>query len=73
MGGKYRETDYLYASARVRALEGKIAGTDALGRMTDARSPMEVMGMLPDYGFELIYRDGEAKALFCGRKRLPRR
>ena len=61
MGGKYRETDYLYASARVRALEGKIAGADALGRMTDARSPMEVMGMLPDYGFELIYRDGGGK------------
>lgn len=60
MAEKYRDTDYVYGSARVRAMENRLAGQDALNRMVEARSVAEIVAMLPDFGFELIYADTPA-------------
>ena len=57
MSGKYRETDYLYASARIRALEAGLLGEEALWRMAEAKSSAEILSALPDFGFTLC-REG---------------
>ncbi len=57
MSGKYRETDYLYASARIRALEAGLLGEEALWRMAEAKSSAEILSALPDFGFT-ICREG---------------
>ena len=54
MEGKYKNTDYMYASARVRALEGRIVGRERLERMLEARSSAEILSSLGEYGFELV-------------------
>ena len=54
MEGKYRSTDYMYASARVRALEGRIVGRERLERMLEARSSAEILSSLGEFGFELV-------------------
>ncbi|MBO5938237.1 MAG: V-type ATPase subunit [Clostridia bacterium] len=54
MEGKYRNTDYMYASARIRALEGRIAGRERLERMIEARSSGEILSSLGEYGFSLV-------------------
>lgn len=51
MAGRYRESDYLYSSARIRALEGQRIGRDRLERMLEVQSSDEVMAMLADHGF----------------------
>ncbi|MBE6546287.1 MAG: hypothetical protein E7668_02450 [Ruminococcaceae bacterium] len=57
MSGKYKETDYLYASARIRALEAGLLSEEALGRMAEARSSEEILATLPDWGFT-VCREG---------------
>ena len=52
MAVKYRETDYMYASARIRALEAGIADEDRLFRAAEAASAREVLVGLSEYGFE---------------------
>ena len=52
MAQKYRETDYMYASARIRALEGGIADGDRLAHLCEAASARDVLSALSDYGFE---------------------
>ena len=51
MAGKYRESDYLYGSARIRALEGQRIGRDRLERMLEVHTSDEVMTMVADHGF----------------------
>ncbi len=64
MAGKYKETDYMYGSARVRALEGLLVGRERLEHMLEAKSSSDILASLPDYGFELIYdREGESESL----------
>lgn len=58
MAAKYRETEYVYSSARVRSLEGSIVGRERLEHMTEAKSTAEIIAMLPEYGFELVFREG---------------
>lgn len=52
MAQKYRETDYMYASARIRALESGIADADRLSHLCEAASARDVLSMLSEYGFE---------------------
>ena len=59
MALKYRETDYMYASARVRALESGIADGDRLARAAEAASAREALAMLSEFGFE---SEGEGKS-----------
>ena len=60
MAQKYRDTDYLYGSARVRAMEGRLISRDRIEHMLEARSTEEIVAMLPDLGFTLRYA-GEDK------------
>ena len=54
MAAKYRETDYLYGSARVRALEPRLLSREKLEHMLEARSSDEILAMLPEFGFTLV-------------------
>lgn len=49
---RYNETDYMYGSARVRALEGGIVGADRLNHLAEAESSAQIMSMLSELGFE---------------------
>ncbi len=60
MAQKYRDTDYLYGSARVRAMEGRLLTREKTEHMLEARSAGEILAMLPDLGFTLRYA-GEDK------------
>lgn len=53
MAVKYRDTDYMYSSARVRALEVRLAAKENIERMLDAPSASDVIATLVDYGFEI--------------------
>ena len=54
MAAKYQATDYLYGSARVRALETKLIGRERTERMLEARNAGEILASLEEHGFELI-------------------
>ncbi len=54
MAVRYNDTDYMYSSTRVRALEVKLASSDALFRMCEAASSADICASLGDYGFEPI-------------------
>ena len=54
MAMKYHATDYMYGSARVRALEGKLVSRERLEHMLEAKSTADVLAMLPDYGFTVV-------------------
>lgn len=58
MAAKYRETDYMYASARVRAMEGSLAGSERLAHLCDMRSAEEVLAALGEHGFESLSEEG---------------
>lgn len=60
MAGKYKATDYLYGSARVRALETKIVGRERLERMLEARSAGEILASLGEHGFEIVRNESGA-------------
>ncbi|MGM9683479.1 MAG: V-type ATPase subunit [Eubacteriales bacterium] len=57
MADKYNETEYMYGSARVRALENSLVGAERLYRMADAKSSDEIISSLPDAGFDIIYAE----------------
>ena len=61
MAEKYRESDYLYGSARIRALEGQRIGKDRLERMLEANTSDDVMAMLSDHGFTWSGTDGASR------------
>jgi len=48
---KIQEMDYLYAVARVRALENKLIGTDGYRRMAEARTEEEALKVLLEAGY----------------------
>ena len=54
MAAKYQATDYMYGSARVRALETKIVGRERIERMLEARSSGEILASLGEHGFEVV-------------------
>ncbi len=54
MAVRYKDTDYMYSSTRVRALEIKLATRETLERMLDANSAADVIAMLGDLGIETV-------------------
>ena len=48
---KIQEMDYLYANARVRALENKLIGTDGFRRMAEAKTEEEALKVLQEAGY----------------------
>ena len=63
MALKYRGTDYMYASARVRALESGIADGDRLCRAAEAENAREALLMLSEYGFQGEENDSREEIL----------
>ena len=55
MAKSYNATEYMYSSARIRALETRIAGKEQIVRLTDADSVEAVQNSLVDFGFETAY------------------
>lgn len=54
---KLQDTEYMYGTTRVRALENRIPGTDRMNLLCDAKSVGEVMNRLGDCGITLPEED----------------
>lgn len=54
---KYNENDYIYGSARIRALENNIIGTERCLRMCDVRDKSELYRLLDEFGLKIIGDD----------------
>ena len=48
---KIKDTEYLYASARVRALEAKLISREVIERMLDAESASDAAKILQELGY----------------------
>lgn len=59
MAKGYNPIEYMYSSARIRALETKIASKDRMWHLADADSADAVMTQLGDFGFEMA-KEGES-------------
>ena len=57
MAKGYKATEYMYSSARLRALETAIAGREQISRFVDADGAQSIISALSEYGFELVYND----------------
>ena len=62
---RYNETDYMYGSARVRALESGIVGADRLNRLIEADSSAQIMAMLSELGFDAEAQDSREDVLLA--------
>ena len=51
---KYKDTDFMYASARVRALENSVISREKTEHLLEAKTPSDIIAALPEYGFEII-------------------
>jgi V/A-type H+-transporting ATPase subunit C len=51
MPASYRDTDYMYSSARLRALEAKMLGREGCERLLMAGSTDEMLGLLAEFGY----------------------
>ncbi len=47
----YKDTDYLFISGRIRALEGKLLTRDRMERMLEAQTPMDAAKVLVECGY----------------------
>ena len=54
MAKGYNPTEYMYSSARLRALETRIATRERMRQMADAQSSNAVISQLADFGFEAV-------------------
>ena len=60
MAKGYKPTEYMYSSARIRALENKLVSREDILRFADAGDVKSIISSLDDYGFEVSYtKDGE--------------
>ncbi len=57
---KYSETDYLYGSSRIRALENRMVGREKLAALMEARSVGEVMARMAEFGLTGADERGDA-------------
>jgi len=55
-----KKTDYLYASARIKAIELKLLSRDKLLRLSDAKSPEDALKMLSEFGWPEITKPNMA-------------
>lgn len=55
----YNATEYMYSSARIRAMETRIASKEQLSRMAEAHSSENILFQLSDFGFEAVYCHGK--------------
>ncbi|MBQ9151438.1 MAG: V-type ATPase subunit, partial [Clostridia bacterium] len=66
---KLQPTEYMYASARMRALENRLVGRERMELLIEARSSDEVMDRLAEYGISPAETDTEAVAVPAGEAR----
>lgn len=59
---RYKDTDFMYASARVRSLENSVISREKTERLLEAKTSSDIIAALPEYGFELI-RKGEDESI----------
>ena len=59
---RYKDTDFMYASARVRSLENSVISREKTEHLLEAKTPSDIIAALPEYGFELI-RKGEDESI----------
>ena len=55
-------TEYMYASARVHALENRLVGRERMEILVEARTALEVMDRLAEYGYTPAETDGNIPA-----------
>ena len=55
---RLKETEYMYAAARVRALENRLVGRERIDALMDARSADEVLARLSEYGLTVPSDEG---------------
>ncbi len=61
---RYKDTDFMYASARVRALENSVISREKTEHLLEARTPSDIIAALPEYGFEIIRKgDDESEGI----------
>lgn len=63
---KLQPTEYMYASARIRALENRLVGRERIELLIEARSADEVMDRLTEFGLSPAESDAEASTLSAG-------
>ncbi|MBQ3507316.1 MAG: V-type ATPase subunit [Clostridia bacterium] len=63
---KLQPTEYMYASARIRALENRLVGRERIELLIEARSADEVMDRLAEFGLSPAESDAEASTLSAG-------
>lgn len=59
MAVKIKYTDYLYAAARIRAMENKLIGAEKLNALLELRSCREIVAALTSFGVGEGVADGE--------------
>lgn len=57
MAKGYRSTEYMYGSARIRALEARMLGRERIAHFAEAESAQTVILSLFEYGFEIKRRE----------------
>lgn len=62
---KIKDTEYMYASARLHVLENRMIGRERVEALCDAKSRDEVLTRLAEYGIPMPEEGGEEAAL-CG-------
>ena len=63
---KLQPTEYMYASARMRAMENRLIGRERIELLVEARSSDEVMDRLAEFGLSPVEADGDPAALPAG-------
>ena len=58
MATRYRASDYLYATARIRAVEGRLLGRDKLNRLSELQGSDAVLAALSSEGVTLVRKNG---------------
>ncbi|MBE6557655.1 MAG: hypothetical protein E7661_01395 [Ruminococcaceae bacterium] len=60
---KLQATEYMYASARIRAMENRLVGRERIDVLVEARSSEDVMNKLAEYGISPTEEEGSARVL----------
>ncbi len=57
MASKINTNDYMYSSARIRAIENSLIGAEKMRTLSEASNFDDAVGKLSEYGIEVIHRD----------------
>lgn len=64
MAMKYKDTDFIYSSARVRALENSVMSGEKIENLLEAKSSSDIIASLSEFGFDTVYgEEGNPQSL----------